>query len=162
MNVAVWVRTAYGTSLLVWPQTVTGLLGRSQLSVAGRTVVRILGLREAGQALVCAPRPTAAVLRLGAGIDMLHALTMLGFATRSSTWRRPALASMTVAATFAAIARYDAGRLPRSTTGGPLPLTTDTHARLLEQLLDVRDRCAMAVAHAGSASKSTHTLLGGI
>jgi NO-binding membrane sensor protein with MHYT domain len=106
-------------------------------------VVRVLGLREAAQSLVSAPRPTAAVLRVGAGLDTLHAVTMLALATRSITWRRPALGSAVVAATFAVQALGDAQRLP-PTTGASLRPIAGTAAGLL----DLRDRCALTVLHA--------------
>lgn len=156
-----WVRTCYGATLLVWPGAATGLGARGHVGLAERTVVRVLGVREAGQALVCAPRPTAAVLTLGAGVDVLHAVTMLALATRSATWRRPALASMTVAAGFAAIALSDAGSSPRA-TGAPLRLTTDAHAPLLDHLLDLRDRCASTLIHPAEARRGLLDLLGGI
>lgn len=161
MRAAGWLRTCYGATLFVWPGAATGLSAPPHVDLAGRTVVRVLGVREVGQALVCAPRPTAAVLRLGAGVDLVHAVTMLALATRSSTWRRPALASMTVAATFAAIALSDAGSSPR-TAGAPLRLTTDAHARLLDRLLDLRDRCARALVHTAEVRSGIQALLGGI
>jgi len=87
------------------------------------------------------------VARVGAGLDTLHAVTMLALATRSSTWRRPALGSAVVAATFAVQALGDAQRLP-PTTGASLRPIAGTAAGLLDRLLDLRDRCALTVLHA--------------
>lgn len=142
-----WVRTGYGVALIALPGPTTRLLARRPVGDAGRMVVRVLGLREAAQSLVSAPRPTAAVLRVGSGLDTLHAVTMLALATRSSTWRRPALGSAVVAATFAVQALGDAQRLP-PTTGASLRPIAGTAAGLLDRLLDLRDRCALTVLHA--------------
>lgn len=141
MRTASWIRTGYGTILFVWPRVATRLVASERVSLAGRTVVRVLGLREAGQALVCAPRPTADVLRLGAGVDVLHAATMLALATRGTKWRRPALISMAVAASFAAIALSEAGSVPRNTAGS-LRTVGNTDVRLLDRLLKRRDQWA--------------------
>lgn len=160
MKAVAWARTGYGAFLFVWPG-VTGLVTRHRAGLAGRTVVRVLGVREVGQALVCAPRPTSDVRRLSAGVDLLHAATMLALATRSKTWRRPALASMAVAASFSVVALGSVGNSPR-TTGTPLRLTTETRARQLDRLLDLRDRCARTVVHTAEARSGSQALLGGI
>lgn len=138
-----WVRTGYGAALIFYPGAVLGLVN-GPTAPTGRAIVRVLGLREAGQALVCAPRPTSDVLKVGAVVDLVHAATMLALAARSTTWRRPALASAAIAASYAVITSHDAKRLPR-VPDGPLQLTARTHATVLDRLLDLRDRTARTV-----------------
>ena len=65
-------------------------------------IVRLLGLREVGQAAITVNRPTAGVLRAGAAVDALHALSMVALALGSAAHRRPALASGTLAAAASA------------------------------------------------------------
>jgi hypothetical protein len=64
-------------------------------------IVRLLGARLVGQhaAVVAVPRPS--VLRVAAGIDLLHAATMLPL-LRSPRYGRAARISGTVAATYGA------------------------------------------------------------
>jgi hypothetical protein len=54
-------------------------------------VIRVLGSRQVGQALVTYVAPEARVTVAGAVVDGIHALSMLGLAARSTRWRRPAL-----------------------------------------------------------------------
>lgn len=144
MRAVGWARVGYGATLLVWPEIATWIIAPGDAGHGYDPVIRVLGVREAGQALVCAPRPTADVLRLSGGVDLVHAATMLALAARSTTWRRPALASMTVAAGFAALA-LSAAATSSDTDGTPLRPTTDGRARPLDRLLDLRDRWAGAV-----------------
>ncbi len=108
-----WIRTGYGLALIAWPGTIVEFVAGRRATATERALVRVLGLRETGQALVYAARPTPAVLSLGAGVDELHAATMLFLAARSASWRRPALVSAAVATTFAATASHAAGRARR-------------------------------------------------
>lgn len=144
MSTLGWTRASYGLVLITWPNAVGGLLTRGNISPTGRTVVRVLGVREAGQALICAPRPSAAVLRLSTGVDLLHAATMLAFALRATRWRRPALVSAAAAAGFAVVARRDAAQVPqvRRRTGEPLRLAGGVPSNSLERAVDLRDRLA--------------------
>lgn len=64
-------------------------------------IVRVLGAREVGQALVSASLPTPAVLGLGVGVDCLHCLSMLGVSVWLTRYRRHAMISALVAAVFA-------------------------------------------------------------
>lgn len=141
MSTLGWTRASYGLVLIAWPNAVGGLLTRGDIGPAGRTVVRVLGVREAGQALVCAPRPSAAVLRLSAGVDLVHAATMFAFALRPTRWRRPALVSAAAAAGFAVVGVSDAAQLPRR-TGEHLRLAEGAQSSPLDRAIDLRDRLA--------------------
>jgi hypothetical protein len=95
------VRAGHGLLLLVRPQASVGrLLGR-QLTRGERVVARVLGVRQLGQALASAAVPSAAVVETGAGIDAVHALSMVALGVASRRHRRAALASAGVAASFA-------------------------------------------------------------
>lgn len=158
MTIMGWVRAGYGTTLLVLPGPVFGLVARRRIDVQERTVVRVLGMREVGQALVCAPRPSAAVLSLSAGVDAVHALTMLALVVRSPTWRRTALTSGVAASTFAALALRDVRGLPRPAADAPRSIAT-VAPHLLDRLLDLRDRYALRVldlTHAPAAVRTSH------
>jgi hypothetical protein len=114
LKTAGWVRTVYGLALLARPGRLVELVAKRPTTSSERTLVRVLGLRETVQSLACAQRPTSAVLKVGAGVDALHATTMLVLAIRSAHWRRPALVSAAVAATYAVIAFTAAEEAPRA------------------------------------------------
>ncbi len=57
-----------------------------------RVGARVLGLRHLGQTLALVLRPDLAA-RWGAGIDAVHAMSMLGLAVVGSKRRRPELVS---------------------------------------------------------------------
>jgi hypothetical protein len=65
-------------------------------------VLRVLGLRHVGQAVVEVLGPQPVVRHLGAAVDGLHALTAVGLAVLDPRWRRGALTDTAVAAFFAA------------------------------------------------------------
>lgn len=142
-----WVRAGYGLVLAAFPGWVVGLLARRNPGPTGRLVVRTLGLREAGQALAVMPRPTSAVLSVGAGVDVAHAGTMVWLAAQSTTWRRPALLSASLATTYAVATFVAASRTPGQTGAAPRPVA-GAEASPLRRLLDLRDREALAVVHA--------------
>ncbi len=139
-----WVRIGYAMVLLTRPGAVLQAVAGRPSGPRGRATVRVLGLREAGQALVCAPRPTAEVLKIGAAVDFIHAATMLALATSSTTWRRPALASAAVATTYAVISSRDAARLSPASEESLRPAAR-AGATPSDRLLDLRDRCARTV-----------------
>ncbi len=64
---------------------------RSRLDRRSTMVIRVLGGRQLGQALLMYLAPDAKVATAGAVVDAIHAVSMLGLALRSSQWRRPAL-----------------------------------------------------------------------
>jgi hypothetical protein len=86
------VRTAWGVGLVAAPQLVLSLTGEDS-TPSSRGVLRLLGARHAVQGTVLAARPDAAVVRLGALVDLAHASTAFGFAAVDRRWRRTALLS---------------------------------------------------------------------
>ena len=76
-RVLLLARLASGGLLTVWPAQALRLLGRGQDDAASRTVVRVLGARHLVQGAAEALRRDPGVLRAGAGVDVLHALTAL-------------------------------------------------------------------------------------
>jgi hypothetical protein len=73
-------------------------------------VLRVLGVRHIGQAVVEAPGPQPVVRYLGAAVDGLHALTAVGLAVIDPRWRRGALTDTAIAAFFAATTAVSATR----------------------------------------------------
>jgi Domain of unknown function (DUF5911) len=67
-----------------------------------RAVARVLGVRHLIQAAVTAAVPNAAVLTIGAQVDLAHAASMLALAATSRPLRRAGLADGLTAAVFAA------------------------------------------------------------
>jgi hypothetical protein len=87
------VRAAYGVWLLTRPKTLDKVLAVRHLAQAGGT---LLVARDADHEL------RGLTHGLGAGVDTLHSLSMLGFAACSPSHRREALHSALVAAGFGA------------------------------------------------------------
>lgn len=56
-------------------------------------IVRVLGLRTLGQGFAEGVRPTRDVLRVGVGVDLVHAASMLAAARLWPRYRRAALTS---------------------------------------------------------------------
>jgi hypothetical protein len=105
----VLLRGAYGVALCATPGAVLGLAGGPPASRRARTVARILGVRQLAQAAVSgralAPdigtEDRAALLTLGALVDVLHAASMLGLAVVDPPRRRAGLADGLIALAFA-------------------------------------------------------------
>jgi hypothetical protein len=86
----------YGALLVTAPGAVLSALA------SGRTpppmlVVRVLGARQIGQGLALLLRPAASTVAASAGVDGLHAVTMVAAAVRWPVYRRAAVASGAVA-----------------------------------------------------------------
>lgn len=84
------------------PEYVARRLG-VELDHHARVVVRVLATRQLLQAAVTAAMPTTDVRHLGAGVDALHAASMVALAVVDSRRRRMALADAAVATAFAII-----------------------------------------------------------
>lgn len=85
------LRFAYGTALLVLPGRVLARLTSAPVDRRAAGVARVLGARELAQAELTRRRPTRAVLLLGAGVDALHAASMVGLAATDRGRRSLAL-----------------------------------------------------------------------
>jgi hypothetical protein len=95
------VRAGYGAIQLAVPgysaeQQLGGPLDPTTL-----WVVRVLGARQVTQAGLALAFPAEPWLGLGAGVDALHALSMIPVAAAAPRWRRPALVSGLMEAAFA-------------------------------------------------------------
>lgn len=99
MNLLCAVRGIYGLAQLTAPGLVAQVFG----VVPDRPVrlaTRVLGARDLAQGAASVTAPTAAVLALGAEVDLLHSLSMIGVAVADQRRRRAALTSAAVAAGF--------------------------------------------------------------
>jgi hypothetical protein len=67
-----------------------------------RRLARILAVRHACQGVVTATDPTPGVVRVGAGVDLLHAASMVVLACVASRRRRSSLVDAAVATAAAA------------------------------------------------------------
>ncbi|SDO36807.1 hypothetical protein SAMN04515671_0717 [Nakamurella panacisegetis] len=91
-----------GAVLLIRPAAVTARVSAGA-STPDLTIVRVLGGRQLLQGGAVLVRPgSAALLRLGSVVDLLHAASMVAAATLWPRYRRPALASAVLAGTSAA------------------------------------------------------------
>lgn len=82
-------RLIYGTSLFLMPGAAVVLASGGQ-APGGATVIRVLGIRHVAQALTLDRSGSGLWRLLGAGIDLLHALSMAGVAALSREYRRAA------------------------------------------------------------------------
>ena len=97
------VRAAYGAVQLLLPAYSAEQLLGGPIEPPGLAGIRVLGARQLAQAGLSVAAPTAPLLRLrlGAGTDAAHALSMAALAFADPKWRRPALVSGLTATVFA-------------------------------------------------------------
>lgn len=111
-----WLLLGWGAALLAAPEQVAeAMLGGAP--VPPTPVMRVLGARSAVQQAVLLLHPTRGLGRLGAGVDVLHALSMAGAALLWPEYRRAALTSGGVAIGSAVVSTRVAG--PDSRGGSP-------------------------------------------
>jgi hypothetical protein len=101
-RVALAARAGWGLGCLVAPAAVGRALGLPAGDRRAHLFLRLLGARDLGQAVLAASAPPPVLLRLGAGVDALHALSMYALAAVSADYRRPALTAAAVATTWTA------------------------------------------------------------
>lgn len=95
-------RAGWGLLLLMRPRTAARVLkGPALASRRELRVLRVLGLRHVVQAAVTQARPTPDVMVAGAGLDVVHALTALGYGLSRRSRRRPGLLGAVIATGFA-------------------------------------------------------------
>ncbi|GGH91626.1 hypothetical protein ACFFGR_05495 [Arthrobacter liuii] len=97
------LRAAYGTAEVLAPGAAECfLIGRAPDAHA-RTFIRVLGARHLLQAAAATTLGGGAALHwISAGVDALHALTMLALAAVDRRRRQPAVANAAIALAFAA------------------------------------------------------------
>jgi hypothetical protein len=110
------VRAGYGVIQLAMPGYSAEQQLGGPLDAATLGVVRVLGARQVTQAGLALAFPAEPWLGLGAGVDALHALSMIPLVLAAPRWRRPALVSGLTAAGFAAVGLLAARRVPGNET----------------------------------------------
>ena len=110
------VRAGYGAVQLAAPGYSAEQQLGGPLDPTALRVVRVLGARQLAQAGLALAFPAEPLLGLGAGVDALHALSMVPLAVATPRWRRPALVSGLMAAAFAAAGVLAARRIPGNRT----------------------------------------------
>ncbi|OBF44767.1 hypothetical protein A5787_13300 [Mycobacterium sp. 852002-50816_SCH5313054-b] len=108
----VWARVGYGIALLAIPSPLLRLVTNQPATARERAVTRILGARLLAQAAVTDVRPDAVSVALGAEVDFVHAITMLGWAAVDRGARRLTLFSAATAGLFAVAGAAQARRAP--------------------------------------------------
>ena len=94
------VRAVYGVFVLVASDTIIETM-TGERSRTAATVGRIIGLRHVIQARTLAQRRSRGWAAAGAGIDTLHALSMVALAILSDRYRRLAALDAVVASSWA-------------------------------------------------------------
>jgi hypothetical protein len=94
-------RALYGVSLLVRPDRALRIATSAPPTRPATIVVRVLGARHLAQAALTARWPTSQVQHAGAAIDVLHAITDIGFARVDRRYRRAAALDAAIASGFA-------------------------------------------------------------
>jgi hypothetical protein len=96
-------RASYGAALVVAPSALIYLTTGRFPGRHARRVAQLLGARHLIQAGVSVLAPVPGVLAVGAGIDSVHATSMLVLAAADRRTRRVALADALAEALFAAV-----------------------------------------------------------
>jgi hypothetical protein len=102
-------RASYGVALVMAPGLVTYLATGHFPSRRARRVAQVLGARHLIQAAVTALVPVPEVFALGAGVDALHATSMVALAAADRA-SRPAALTDAMAETGFAAAGFSCGR----------------------------------------------------
>ncbi len=107
-----WARIVYGLVLLAAPSPLLRLASGKPATSREQAVTRILGARLLTQAAATDIRPDAVSVALGAEVDFVHAITMLGWAAVDRGARRLTLLSAATAGLFAVGGAAQARRTP--------------------------------------------------
>ena len=103
-----WLLLGWGTALVVAPeQAAEAMLGGAPVPPA--PVIRVLGARSAVQQAVLLLHPSRGLGRLGAGVDIVHAMSMSVAAVLWPSYRRAALTSGGIALASAVVSARIAG-----------------------------------------------------
>ena len=114
------LRGAVGAAFVSVPSTVARLASSGGLesteSELATATVAVLGGRHLLESVLLLRYPRPAVARTVMVVDLLHAASMLALATRSETYRRPALVSAVTATTLAGLGAIAAGSRRQDTS----------------------------------------------
>lgn len=114
-------RGAWGLACVVAPAAMVQTVGGAPADHRAVVVTRVLGARHLVQAGFTAVAPGPAVLAAGTWVDVVHALTAVGFAAVDPRRARLSLIDALVATAWSQAARRDAATArPRRTSGGQL------------------------------------------
>lgn len=114
-----WLLLGWGAALFAAPRQVAeAMLGGAP--VPPSPVIRVLGARSAVQQAALLLHPSRGLGRLGAGVDVLHALSMAGAAVLWPEYRRAALTSGGVAIGSAVVSTRIAGAAGRRASSDDL------------------------------------------
>jgi hypothetical protein len=110
------VRFAWGLALVSVPHRLVQVIAGRSPTRGEIVAARVLGVRQGAQAVAVTRWPGTAPA-VGAGIDVVHAISMVALALVSARRRRLALVSASVATAFAAAGLlddfHDSGRCSR-------------------------------------------------
>jgi hypothetical protein len=95
------IRFGYRTLLLLAPQRAMTALAGMPIDRPTRITARVLGARELVQTELMRRHPSRAVRLTGAGVDAVHALSMLALSRTDSSRRGPARRSAVSASVWA-------------------------------------------------------------
>ena len=101
MAALIGLRVVAGAALLIAPGTVLGDLPHQEVKGAARAFARILGARHLVEAAVLMRDHTHRWVLLGAGVDAVHAATMVALAVARPDERRLALTNAVTAGALA-------------------------------------------------------------
>lgn len=109
------LRAGYGVGLVCAPRWLLRVAGDAEPSGRACGVARVLGVRHLAQAVLttaarCANPASRAPVACGAGVDLLHASTMVGLAAVDREARRVALVDAGVESTLGLAGIVAAGR----------------------------------------------------
>jgi hypothetical protein len=122
------LRAAWGAALLIEPDRVLRSTHSGPVDPPSRTVTRILGARQLGQAALSGLRPSPEVLAMGVWVDSVHALTASALALGDRRRVRAGCTDAAVAGVWA-VAGYHALKQGRT--------TPRNHQRLRDTLADL-------------------------
>ncbi len=109
------IRFVYGAVLLLAPTRALAALTRAPIDHRARLVGRVLGVRELLQAELIRRHPSPGWWLTGAGVDGVHAVSMLGLAGVDRRRRPLALHNAATATGFALASIVAVSRAPVST-----------------------------------------------
>jgi hypothetical protein len=112
------LRVVAGSALLIAPGKVLGDLPHEEIDAAARAFARVLGARHLVEAAVLLRDHTHRWVLVGAGVDAVHAATMLGLAYKRPDQRRLALTNALTASLLAGAGIESARHLPSRPTDG--------------------------------------------
>ncbi len=108
-------RAVWGAVCVLVPGPLVRVVGGTPADEGARVALRVLGARHVVQALLSCLTPGPGLLRVGAGVDALHALSLAALAVVDRRWARVALADAVVAGAWGLLTWGSARIAP----GGP-------------------------------------------